>query len=187
MTVIETYQCFLALSRHFKSDYDYFKYGGKVRASEESFYKRKDRVYFARVAKENNPEEYMAANFIFQEKPPHISGMQREHWLTIHKYKKNGLYLFEQDLLKLKRPFNDNFSVDSGSTVPYIVQLYMSGDVSMHTLCVFEKILKMNEKWKKDPIYIVYGDAMKKVCKSAPFFDIDTKTYKNSVLDHFSV
>ena len=47
MKPLEVYQSYLAFKNHFtKEKYDYFKYGGRSRASEGAFNKRKDRYFF---------------------------------------------------------------------------------------------------------------------------------------------
>ena len=44
MMPADAYRCYLALKNHFTKDhYDYHKYRGKTRASNQAFYKRKDR------------------------------------------------------------------------------------------------------------------------------------------------
>lgn len=187
MKVYEAYKAYLALSLHFKSEkYDYFKYNGAVSASESSFDKRKDKFLFARIAKEHDPVGVIAASFIFHPKKPYLTDMTRENYLELVKYKNNGLYLFERDLKELKNNFNDNFSVDNSGGVPYILQLYMNGVVSIHTLCVFESLLGMNGKWKKSANYIIFEEIMSKVVKSLPFFEIDNKVYGPTVRKHFS-
>ena len=40
---INAYKTYLAIKQHFTSNYDYKKYNGKVKATEESFLKRRDR------------------------------------------------------------------------------------------------------------------------------------------------
>ena len=45
----DAYKTYLALKRHFTSDYDYFKYNGKVRAGVESFLKRNDKFFFRKL------------------------------------------------------------------------------------------------------------------------------------------
>ena len=51
MTGFEVYKTYLALKQHFtKTDYDYEKYRGKVRASEQSFEQRLDRYFFKKLA-----------------------------------------------------------------------------------------------------------------------------------------
>ena len=63
----EAYKTYLALKRHFTSDYNYFKYNGKIRASEESFLRRNDRFFFRKLSKKYNKEElvdFYVSNFI---------------------------------------------------------------------------------------------------------------------------
>ena len=63
----EVYQSYLAFKNHFtKEKYDYFKYGGRSRASEKAFNKRKDRYFFERISRKKNDEEikqFFLANF----------------------------------------------------------------------------------------------------------------------------
>ena len=63
----DAYKTYLALKRHFTSDYDYFKYNGKVRAGVESFLKRNDRFFFRKLAKKYDDKElvdFFVSNFI---------------------------------------------------------------------------------------------------------------------------
>ena len=53
----DAYKVYLALKQHFTSNYDYFKYNGKVRAGEESFLKRNDRFFFRKLSKKYDKEE----------------------------------------------------------------------------------------------------------------------------------
>ena len=47
VTPFECYKTYVAMKQHFTKDkYDYFKYGGKSRASATSFKSRKDRLFF---------------------------------------------------------------------------------------------------------------------------------------------
>ena len=53
MTPFEVYKTYLALKNHFtQAKYDYNKYCGKVRASLNSFYKRKDRFWFEKLSRQ---------------------------------------------------------------------------------------------------------------------------------------
>lgn len=187
MKVIEAFEAYSAISAHFRGGYDYFKYGGKIRIKTDGFEHRKDLPWFSRIAKEHDPVKFIAANFIFASKQAHISSMSREHWLEFEKYITNGPYLFEQDLAKLKPEFNDNFSVDNDNAVPYIIELYLQGEISFHTLCVFETLLGLSSGWKKSDSYIIYSKTVEKVIKSAPFFEINKSVYKTIVLRNYSV
>ena len=54
----DAYRCYLALKNHFTKDhYDYIKYRGKTRASNAAFYKRKDRFWFEKFARQKNDKE----------------------------------------------------------------------------------------------------------------------------------
>ena len=69
MTLLEgykAYKTYLAIKQHFTTDYNFHKYNGKIRASEESFYKRRDRFFFRKLEKKYSKEElimYFVSNF----------------------------------------------------------------------------------------------------------------------------
>ena len=58
MTDYEAYTTYLALKLHFSTDYDFFRYNGKVSASPESFKKRKEKYQFVKLAKKLSDEQY---------------------------------------------------------------------------------------------------------------------------------
>ena len=68
MTPFEVYKTYLALKNHFtKDNYDYHKYCGKVRASLQSFYKRKDRFWFEKLSRQKSEKEvidFFVSNFV---------------------------------------------------------------------------------------------------------------------------
>ena len=58
MMPFDSYKTYLSLKNHFTKDsYDYFKYCGKSRASLQSFYKRKDRMWFEKVSRQKTDQE----------------------------------------------------------------------------------------------------------------------------------
>jgi len=62
------YKTYLALKNHFTKDhYDYHRHSGKVKASIESFYKRKDRFWFEKLSRNKTDNEiinFFVANFV---------------------------------------------------------------------------------------------------------------------------
>ncbi len=64
----DAYKCYLSLKNHFTKDsYDYHKYCGKSRATIQSFYKRKDRMWFEKVSRQKSDQEvidFFVANFV---------------------------------------------------------------------------------------------------------------------------
>ena len=73
MTPFDAYKTYLALKNHFsKSNYDYFKYAGKSRASVASFEKRKDKYWFERISRQKNDNEikdFFIANLLEADDP----------------------------------------------------------------------------------------------------------------------
>ena len=58
MMPADAYRCYLSLKNHFtKPKYDYHKYRGKVRATNAAFYKRKDRFWFEKFARQKDDKE----------------------------------------------------------------------------------------------------------------------------------
>ena len=69
MMAADAYRCYLSLKNHFTKDkYDYHKYRGKVRATNAAFYKRKDRFWFEKFARQKNDKEvvdFFVSNFVY--------------------------------------------------------------------------------------------------------------------------
>ena len=72
---IDIYLTYCAMKAHFgKGDYDFVKFNGKTKVSRESFWKRKDRVWFVMLGRKLNSyliesvEDYLLANFIVETK-----------------------------------------------------------------------------------------------------------------------
>ena len=68
MMPFDAYKQYLSLKNHFtKEKYDYHKYCGKSRATVQSFYKRKDRFWFEKLARNKDDKEvieFFVSNFI---------------------------------------------------------------------------------------------------------------------------
>ena len=62
----EVFKIYVAVKSHFTTDYDYAKYGGRVKAKLESFTKRHDRYFFHKLSKKFNEQDvldYFVSNF----------------------------------------------------------------------------------------------------------------------------
>ena len=72
---IDIYLTYCAMKAHFgKGDYDFVKFNGKTKVSRDSFWKRKDRVWFVMLGRKLNSyliesvEDYLLANFLVETK-----------------------------------------------------------------------------------------------------------------------
>ena len=76
VTPFETYQTYLSMKSHFTNrKYDFFKYGGKSRATMSSFNKRKDKYWFEKTSRKYSDEEvlnFLLANFVNANNPQNL-------------------------------------------------------------------------------------------------------------------
>ena len=65
---VDTYLMYCALKAHFKGTYDYHKFSGQTKVSRDSFWKRKDRFFFVKIASKYKDDrevlDYFVSNFI---------------------------------------------------------------------------------------------------------------------------
>ena len=183
----DAYRCYLALKNHFTKDkYDYHKYHGKVRATNEAFYKRKDRFWFEKFARQKNDkevEEFFVSNFIYSTDPGTmwIGEMIKEGEGRYSEWKRKVqslTYLFKQETENVfeNKKVDDMFDCSKGH--PPILKSYLGGDISLESMVIYDRILgygKDFDKKLKDP---VWETVSRKIKKYSPFLNIDVFRYK---------
>ena len=183
----DAYKCYLSLKNHFTKDkYDYHKYCGKSRATVQSFYKRKDRFWFEKLARNKNNkevEEFFISNFITCTDPSKlwIGEMIREGEVRYTQWKKKTQslsYVFKEEVENIfrERKVDEVFSCKKGH--PQILKSYLSGKTSIETLVILDKILGYRQEFDKniqDPVWETVSMRMKKY---SPFLHIDVFRYK---------
>ncbi len=183
----DAYRCYLALKNHFTKDhYDYIKYRGKTRASNEAFYKRKDRFWFEKFARQKNDkeiEEFFVSNFIYSTDPSTvwIGEMIKEGEGRYQEWQKKVqslTYVFKQETESVfeNKKVDDMFDCSKGH--PPILKIYLGGDISLESMVIYDRILgygKDFDKRLKDP---VWETVSRKIKKYSPFLNIDVSRYK---------
>ena len=184
---IDAYRCYLSLKNHFTKDqYDYHKYRGKVRATNQSFYKRKDRFWFEKFARQKSDkevEEFFVSNFIYSTDPGTmwIGEMMKEGEgrYTDWKKKVQSLsYIFREEVESLfdDKEVDEVFDCSKGH--PPILKKYLGGDITLETMVICDIIFgyaKNFDKKLKDP---VWETVSRKIRKYSPFLNIDVFRYK---------
>ena len=183
----DAYRCYLAMKNHFtKEKYDYIKYRGKVKATNEAFYKRKDRFWFEKFARQKNDkeiEEFFVANFTSCSDPESLwigemikDGESRyQDW---QKKVQSLSYVFKEDSEKLfvDNKVDDVFDCSKGH--PIILKKFLGGNISLESLVIYDIIFgygKDFDKKLKDP---VWETVSRRVKKYTPFLNIDVFRYK---------
>ena len=183
----DAYRCYLSLKNHFTKDhYDYIKYRGKTRASNQAFYKRKDRFWFEKFARQKNDkeiEEFFVSNFIYSTDPSTvwIGEMIKEGEGRYTEWKKKVqslTYIFKEETESVfeNNKVDDMFDCSKGH--PPILKSYLGGDISLESMVIYDRIFdygKDFDKRLKDP---VWETVSRKIKKYSPFLNIDVSRYK---------
>ena len=188
MVPFDAYKCYLSLKNHFTKDsYDYHKYCGKSRATVQSFYKRKDRFWFEKLARNKDDKEvvdFFVSNFITCTDPSKlwIGEMIREgedRYVAWKKRNQSLSYVFKEEIESIfaDNNFDSMFSMD-GSRHPQILKEYLRNNISIETMVILDNILGFRNEFNKklqDPVWQTVSMRMKKY---SPFLHIDVFRYK---------
>ena len=188
MMPFDAYRCYLSMKNHFTKDkYDYHKYRGKSRATVQSFYKRKDRFWFEKLARNKSDQEvveFFVSNFITCTDPGKlwIGEMIKEGEGRYMEWKKRNQslsYVFKEETESVFSDgnFDSMFAMD-GTRHPQILKEYLRKNISIETLVILDKILGFRENFDshlKDPVWETVSMRMKKY---SPFLNIDVQRYK---------
>jgi hypothetical protein len=187
MSPFETYQTYLSVKSHFtNSKYDFFKYGGKSRATLTSFNKRKDKYWFEKTSRKYSDKEvvdFLVSNFVASDNPSNLwigeiinSGertyadwMRRQQSLT-YLFKEQSNELFSETKLE------DVLNCSKGH--PLILKRFLSGQLSLETLTIYEKIFRFSNKFDQKLLDPVWETVSLKIKKYMPFINIDVFSYK---------
>lgn len=158
MTPIEAFKLYTALKNHFNTDsYDYFKYNGKVRVSENTFDARKDKYMFYKLSKHEDPLTLLVSNL--SEKPNMWVGdlfeMNADYNYNEYIRRKQSLtYIFQTDIDNLLENFNSNFQIEDGD-YPYLLKLLTRKKITKESFIIIQDCVRFFSIWNKsitDPV-----------------------------------
>ena len=192
VTPFETYRTYLSMKSHFTNPkYDFFKYGGKSRATVTSFNKRKDKYWFEKTSRKYSDQEivdFLLSNFINANNPQNLwigeiinSGertysewMMRQQSLT---------YLFKEQLSELlsEKNLDEVFNCSMGH--PLLLKRYLGGEISLETLSILEKVFSFKKDFDKKLTDPVWETVSLKLKKYLPFLNINVFQFKKVLRD----
>ena len=192
MEALDAYKTYVALKNHFtQSKYDYFKYNKKVTVTADSFYKRRDKIFFAKLGnrKDQYLEEFLVANFL---KDPKIwiGELLSDEAETVYKdWKKKQesiSYLFKSEIEFLsnydtKEKLDNFFLPPKDGSHPAIFLMLMRKEINIETYVILDSILNFSSRYDKiytDPLY----KEVSKICKKyLPFLEVDLAKQKKQL------
>lgn len=187
MNSFEVYVRYLALKSHFTNlKYDYFTYNKKTRASLQSFYKRKDRMWFEKVSRQKTDkevEEFFIANFVSCSDPEtlwvgEIVKEGEERYKNWQKKIQSLSYIFKEESQSLfeENKFDDVFKCSKGH--PVLLKKFLSGKISLETLVIYDRIFLFGNKFDKKLQDPVWETVSRRIKKYSPFLNIDVLRYR---------
>ena len=192
VTPFETYQTYLSMKSHFTNrKYDFFKYGGKSRATMASFNKRKDKYWFEKTSRKYSDEEvlnFLLANFVSTDNPQNlwigeiINSGERNYsqWM---KRKQSLTYLFKEQSNELLSNKNLNEVFDCSKGHPPVLKKYLGGEISLETFIILEKVFSFVKNFDKKLDDPVWESVSLKIKKYIPFLNINVFQYKKILRD----
>ena len=185
MEPIDVYLMYCAMKAHFsRKDYDFLTYKGKSRVPRDSFFKRKDRVFFVKLSKKYSEEDlknYFVANFII-EKQGYIANFNDENYEQ-WKEKRNNFYdIFTEEIRPFVKDFNPIFKVKN-SEHPFLLKEYLGKRVSLETLVILDELIGFSKNWDRNLAedYMWY-DINKLMKNYKRFLTIDKNQYRIQLL-----
>lgn len=201
MNAYEVYKMYVALKLHFSSDtYDYFKFNGKVKTTEDKFNVRKDRYFFQKLCNKYDGEkvrDYFVSNFV-SDVNAWVGSITRQRGEEVYSEWKKKIdsisYLVStevDELISEVNNFDELFEVKNGQH-PIILKKYLANRISLETMIVLDDMLGFTKRLDKQISEKLFWPKIKKLMvKYRPFLNINyTKlkfSLKEKILCHFSI
>ena len=192
MIPLDVYRTYLSVRNHFTNDtYNFFKFGGKTKASSSAFEKRRDRYIFDKVSKDYKDDEVallFVSNFVAKEKfwiGNALSEESRNIYTMWRKKIQSLSYIFENDVKTIIDEINDReidfdsvFKIQDGQH-PIILRLTLADRISLESFLILNKILDFFPQFnRRIEETIIWPDYYKKCVKYEPFVKVDMTRFK---------
>jgi len=184
----------MAMKLHFESDtYEAPKYNYKTSAKPQTFWKRKDKYFFAKLAKRfDDPNEliqFYTSQFISDSKWVGDMMNDDENYNEWQKRNQALTYTFEQDIYNLSdkvQTFDDLLMVSDGQH-PVIISEYLGGTICIETVVILDKLTGfMKRADRQINETILWPDVSRKIRKYGFFINPDLEKMKKVVLKVFT-
>jgi len=201
----DAYLIYTAIKLHFDSEsYDAVRYNYKTSVKEKSFFARKDKYFFAKLAK-RYPEKQTLINYYIANFVHHTDGKvwvgelvdtQSEDvyaaWLKIHD---SLSYVYDQDIQKLsdycskhRLRFDQLFQAGlDDQSHPLVMRLFTQGEITLETVTILDILTDfMKRADKLITETILWPSLSRKLRKYRVFLRIDRKKMKEITLLRFT-
>ena len=199
MTGFETYKLWLALKTHFtQKGYDYFKYNGTIRATYESYTRKKENVaVYDKLSTEYSDRElhdYFLANFVHGDRN---GGVYGQNGLEIYMEWKvrfqSVLYLYTEqvqnliDQLDRVEDFDSLFLIENGNNCKLLTSFYRHY-VSVETFSILNQIIGFFPQFSNELNDTYRWPKWELICsKYEKFLDVDIQKYTTILMNTLNI
>lgn len=190
MTGYKTCLLYRSLKLHFTTEYNFFKYSGKVRKfTVEDYEKNAHKFVYEKIGKRFSDKEliyFFVSNFIKRENiwvQELLEAEAFDNFMELTKKHQSLSYYFESDVFKL---FSENDHKElfkcSSDNFPLLLKLLLRNDVSMETIVIMNTFMKFIPKWDsqiKDEF--IWPSIRNRLIKYEPFLKYDKEKFKNTL------
>ena len=187
MEPIDVYLMYCAMKAHFsKNNYDFHKYGGKTKVSRDSFWKRKDKYFFVKLAKKHDDrdsiQDYLVSNFI-RDRRGYIANFNDENY-KVWKDRKTDFYnIFFDELKPLVKDFEPLFQTKNNNH-PKLLKEFLGDRVSLETLIILDDLVDFSKGWDRELKEDIVWPDLKKLMKNYKgFLTIDKNRCRIKLLE----
>ena len=191
MEPFEAYRYYQSLKLHFEQEsYDAPKYNYKTSAKPQTFWKRKDKYFFAKVGRmfDTPPEliNYYAAHFVADNN--WVGDMLSDEQVYRDWQKRTEAlgYNFQQDLEKVNVESFDHL-FELGNQYPKVVESYLAGDINIESVVILNQLtgfMRKADKTVSDPI--LWPDVSRKIRKYSLLMNVNLEKMKKNVFKVFT-
>lgn len=177
MDGFKAYRYYLAVKLHFTDpNFNVFETRGRVKASLQSFNKRNDRLLFEKLARQYPQDReyilYIAANFMYGN--THVVYNETEGQKNYNRFIRNRqsmTRLFANDLDTIVS--SGAYYNFSGPQIPEVLQLYISGKISIETMVILNDLDNYLPELEKSSAALLFSDTLMQIKKAKGFVKYD--------------
>ena len=190
----ESFKLYNALKLHFESNsYDAIKYNFKTNVKATSFLKRKDKYFFAKIARQYEKDlmGYYIANFKhgISYVGDMINEVGEDNYKNHKRIRESIHRVFSVDINRLTEEdctFDELFESVDGQHPP-VVQIWMQEDISLETVVILNSILGyIPRESKKISDTIIWPDTRRLIEKYEPFVNFNRDKCLNLLTKGFT-
>lgn len=193
----DAYDCFVlynAIKLHFETDkYDCIKFNYKTRVNAKSFFKRRDKYFFDKVAKRHGKDvrRFLVSNFINE--VSYIGEMLDDkgerNYNDMIKRHESLSYTFKGDMSMLSDQYDyfDDLLLTPEGQHPAIVKEYMQGNICLETIVMVNKLTQFMSKADKEITETIsWPEISRKIHKYSPFVNGDINIIRKTIMKSFT-